>query len=258
MNIFEFSNTEVLAFILVLIRVSVFFALWPVFGVVTTPTYLKILTSIAISLILFSHIEWRHLQVDIESASIIFLAFREVFVGLVLTFVARTVLYAVNVCGQLVSMSIGLSNAEVLNPTMDQRISAVENTQILFATLMFLSWNGHHIFLNAMSESFALVPLSAEMTATIGVDALVHLVQGVVVVGIKLSGPVIACIFFMNVALGLAGRAVPQINILITSFPANIMMGFFIILVTLPAFFLGYKIFINETGENLFRILKSI
>ena len=258
MNIFEFSNTEVLAFVLCLVRVSVFFAMWPIFGVATTPMYLKILTSLGISFILFPTLEWRHLALDIESLTLVYMVAREVFIGVILAFIARTLFYAVNVCGQLVSMSIGLSNAEVLNPTMDMRASAIENLQMLMATLMFLTWNGHHIFLNAMTESFVLLPLATEMTAGITPDMLIHLVQGVVVVGIKLAGPVLACIFFMNVALGLAGRAVPQINILITSFPANIMMGFFILLITVPAFFMGFKIFINDTGMNLFSILKSI
>lgn len=258
MNLFQFGEIEMLAFILVLIRVSVFFALWPIFGVASVPAVAKIFTSLIISIILFPNIEWRSLSADLGSMVIVTMVLREVMIAMILTFVARTLFYSVNVCGRLVSTTIGLSSAQMFNPSMEMSVNTLEQMQLMFATLIFLTWGGHHIFLTAMSESFQILPLSASFTSLPSVETLSSLAQQVVVVGLKLSGPLIAIIFFMNVALGLVGRAVPQINVLITSFPANIMTGFFILLVTLPAFFMGFKIFVNQTGVNIFSVLKNI
>lgn len=258
MDIFQFNEVEILAFILVMIRVSIFFALWPVFGVFSVPAYAKILTSLLVSIILFPTIQWQGITESQSSNMIVVMTVREVFVGLVLVYIARLLFFAVNVCGQLVSMSIGLSSSEVYNPTMDSRASSIEQFQMMIATLVFLAWSGHHIFLTAMAESFTIIPLSVEFINTLKPETIASLVQQVMTVGIQLSGPVMAAIFFMNLALGLVGRAVPQINILITSLSANILLGFFILLISLPAFIYGFKYFVNTSGVNLFAVLKEI
>ncbi len=247
-----------LAFLLVLVRVSVFFALWPVFGVFAVPAFAKIFTSLLVSILIFPNVAWKELSESLSSNMIILMVAREVFVSLVLVYIGRLLFFAVNVCGQLVTMSLGLSSSEVYNPTMDSRASAVEQFQLMIATLVFLAWSGHHIFLQAMVESFTIIPLSNVFINTVNPETIANLIQQVMTVGIQLSGPVMAAIFFMNIALGLVGRAVPQINILITSLSANIAMGLLILLITIPAFIYGFKHFVNISGINLFAVLKEI
>jgi flagellar biosynthesis protein FliR len=257
-GIFQFNEVEILAFILVLIRVSVFFAVWPVFGVFAVPAPAKILTSLIVSVMLFPNIAWQGLSESLTSNFIIVMAIREAVIALILVYIARLVFFAVNICGQLVSVSIGLSSSEVFNPTMDSRASSIEQFQMMIATLVFLAWSGHHIFLQAMVESFTILPLSNEFIGVVKAETVAYLIQQITTVGIQLSGPIVASIFFMNLALGLAGRAVPQINILITSLSANIILGFFVLLITIPAFIYGFKHFVNVSGGNLFAVLKEI
>jgi len=51
---------------------------------------------------------------------------------------------------------------------------------------------------------------------------------------LKLAGPMIAVVLFLNIALGVIGRAVPQINVFVISFPVNILVGLFIFMVSIP------------------------
>ncbi|MCB0347225.1 MAG: flagellar biosynthetic protein FliR [Bdellovibrionales bacterium] len=258
MDIFHFNEIEMLAFLLVLVRVSVFFAMWPVFGVFAVPAFAKILTSLLVSILLFPTVAWKELGETLSSNMIIIMVVREVFVGLILVYIGRLLFFAVNICGQLVSMSLGLSSSEIYNPTMDSRASSIEQFQMMIASLVFLAWSGHHIFIKAMTESFTIIPLSSTFINSVSPETIANLVQQVMTVGIQLSGPVMAAIFFMNVALGLVGRAVPQINILITSLSANIAMGLLIVLISIPAFIFGFKYFVNVSGINLFAVLKTI
>jgi flagellar biosynthetic protein FliR len=258
LNIFQFNEIEILAFLLVLVRVSVFFALWPVFGVFAVPAYAKILTSLLVSILLFPTIVWQGLTESLASNMIIVMVIREVFIGLILVYISRLLFFAVNICGQLVSLSIGLSSSEMYNQALDSRASSIEQFQMMIATLVFLAWSGHHIFLTAMVESFTIIPLSVEFINLVKPETMAVLVQQIMTVGIQLSAPVMAAIFFMNIALGLVGRAVPQINILITSLSANIILGLFILLISLPAFIYGFKHFVNTSGVNLFAVLKEI
>jgi flagellar biosynthetic protein FliR len=65
-------------------------------------------------------------------------------------------------------------------------------------------------------------------------------------------------IFFLNVAMGIVGRAVPQINVLVTSLPVNILAGLVVMIVTLPALILGLDQGMVEFGDMLFKLLKEL
>jgi flagellar biosynthetic protein FliR len=56
------------------------------------------------------------------------------------------------------------------------------------------------------------------------------------VTAIKISAPVMAVLFFTNVALGVVARTVPQINIFIVGFPLQIAVGLTILGLTTPFF----------------------
>ena len=52
--------------------------------------------------------------------------------------------------------------------------------------------------------------------------------------GLKLAFPVMAATFLIHVSLGLLGRLVPQMNILMTSFPITISIGLLVLGLGLP------------------------
>jgi flagellar biosynthetic protein FliR len=77
------------------------------------------------------------------------------------------------------------------------------------------------------------------------------------VIAVKLSAPVMVTVLFSNVALAVVGRAVPQINILITSLPVNTLLGLFVIVAFLPVLVFEMGSLLNITGERVFQMLKS-
>lgn len=84
------------------------------------------------------------------------------------------------------------------------------------------------------------------------------MIQQVTIAGLKMGAPVMVVIFFLNVAMGIVGRAVPQINVLVTSLPVNILAGLVVMIVTLPALILGLDKSMVDFGEMLFRLMKSM
>lgn len=72
-----------------------------------------------------------------------------------------------------------------------------------------------------------------------------------------MSAPVMVVIFFLNVAMGIVGRAVPQINVLVTSLPVNILAGLLVMIVTLPALIIELDKGMVEFADLVFRFLKT-
>ena len=138
-SLYQFNEMEMLAFFLVLLRVSGFLVSWPVFGVESVPPQVKILLGLLIAFILFPAVGWQQLQGDLGSQQLFWYAIREVFIGLAIGFLARAFFYVFAVAGQIISVSMGLSSIQLFNPTVGDRSSAFDQLLVGLGSL-FLSW----------------------------------------------------------------------------------------------------------------------
>lgn len=256
-----FNETEMLAFALVLVRVSSFIITWPVFSVYNVPQPLKILLAVTISTVIFPVISRAGLSGEELSTSLLVLVFKELFVGLAIGFLTRLFFFAVNIGGNLIATSIGLANAQVFNPTMGSSGTTVDQFYATIATLIFLGINGHHSLLTGLVHSFDAIPLSLSGTEfALLIDKGKEsgaILQLVTVCGIKISAPIMVAMFFMNVAMGILGRAVPQINVLVTSMAVNFMTGLVVMIVAMPALVLEMSQEIMLFAEELFKWMKT-
>lgn len=265
---FAFNETELLAFALVLLRVSAFVVSWPVFSVYSVPQPLKVLFALTLSVVIFPVISREGLTGQTLSTEIGLLVLKEVCIGLSLGFITRMFFFAVSIGGNLIATSTGLANAQIFNPTIGATASTVEQFYAAIATLLFLAINGHHYFLMGLVQSFTELPLAISGTeiasSSVGVNFGVIgrdsglILQQVTEAGIKISAPVMVAIFFTNVAMGILGRAVPQINVLITSMSVNFLAGLLVMIVAIPALLLELDRELIQFTEFLFGLMKSM
>jgi len=82
--------------------------------------------------------------------------------------------------------------------------------------------------------------------------------QNILLIGVKLSAPVLISILVVNFVLGIAGKTVPQMNVLVTSFAVNIFVGFAILMVSLPMFLDQMNSVLQITSEALFKFMRAI
>ncbi len=75
---------------------------------------------------------------------------------------------------------------------------------------------------------------------------------------IKMCAPVIVTILLVNLAFGILGRAVPQINVLVTSMPVTIMLGMTVVFICLPLLTMEMTGLIEITSSKLFDVMKHL
>ena len=68
------------------------------------------------------------------------------------------------------------------------------------------------------------------------VKYLIRMTGEVLVLGVKLSAPILVVMLLINLTFGVLARAVPQMNVLSVSFTTNIFFGLLIVLISLPGF----------------------
>lgn len=257
-EIYRFSQVEILAFILVLLRVSAFIVAMPLIGNEQVSPQVKVLFSLVLAMIVFPIVSWKQtLGVDYE-ASYIWLAGKEVLIGLIIGYIARLFFFALMIAGEFISISAGLSSEQLFNPATGGTTTAVTQFQVLIGSLLFLTMDGHHQLIACVVKSFEVVPLSLDGINLLSKDAVGTLGKDVIWQGFKIAAPVVVAIFFMNLIMGIIGKAVPQVNVLITSLPVNVMVSFIVILVSLPLMIRQMDSLSSLTMERLFLVLKGM
>ncbi len=257
-ELYQFNETEILAFTLVLVRVASCFATWPIFGSDQVPTYVKILWSLAFALMIFPIIGWNKLGVGYESSLVPWLALKEASLGILLGLIARLFFFAVSVCGEFVSTAMGLSSDSVFNPSLGGRVTSMENFYLWLGTVVFFAVSGHHYLISGLVQSFELVPLSAQGLSLQAFQDLATLGQSVMTIGLQMAAPVFASLLVMNVAMAVISRTAPQMNVLVMSLSANMLMGLIVLIVALPMTVDNMTEIVKEMTERVFRVLTRI
>ena len=252
------TEAQILLFALVLLRMIAFIVSSAFFGANAVQVHVKILLSITLSMVLYPVVRIGHVDYLTISNEIIGLAIRELIVGLALGFLTRLFFFVVTMVGDLVSMSVGLSASQMYNPMMGSNGNVLDTFYSTLGTLIFLSINGHHMLINAIAQSYQLVPVSS-LSLNVGPFAEVAMFgRTALLLTIKMCAPVIVTILLVNLAMGILGRAVPQINVLVTSMPVTIMIGMTVVFIGLPLMGMEMNGLVEITADNLFKVMKHL
>ena len=257
-GLYQFPEGQIIAFALVFLRLMAFVVAWPVFGSAMVPIPSKVLLALIFAMVVFPTIPFQNVDLIAINNDIIFMAIRELLVGLFLGFLMRMFFFAVSVAGEIISVTMGLASAQLYNPAMGSQSNVVEQFEVLIATLFFLAMNGHHLFLSGISQSFSLVPVADIAIRTGGFLEIAEMGQEILLLGLKISAPVLVSIFVTNVAMGILGKAVPQINVLITSMPVTILLGFGVMIISLPLFVHEMGALVDMMADNFFKAMKVL
>jgi flagellar biosynthesis protein FliR len=93
------------------------------------------------------------------------------------------------------------------------------------AFLLFFTFEGHHILIKALFESFSIMPIGDSLVHREFLMAVVTYAAKMFVIGVKVSAPVVGILMLINISFAIIARALPQMNVFIMAFPLTIAVG---------------------------------
>jgi len=159
---------------------------------------------------------------------------QEMLVGLAMGFTIRIVFAAIEMVGEISSLTMGLGFASFFDPQTRGRSSAISQFLVMVASLLFLSVNAHLVLLAALAESFVSLPISAQPIHSGGFQQLAAWGAEIFRSGVQIALPIVAALLLTNVALGILTRAAPQLNIFGIGFPVTLGVGLLVLAMALP------------------------
>ena len=226
---------EFTVFALVLGRIAGILAAIPLFGGKGVPMRIKAVLIFAMALTLYPILRV-NVSLPGDSISLVLLVVCETLIGASLGLLAQMIFTAVEFCGQLVGMQMGLSIANMFDPTQGQQLSIMSVFQNLLAMLLFMSTSAHHIFIRAIVDSYEVIPVGGWHMSAPLLEFLTGTIGDIFILGIKLAAPVMVALLATTVVLGVMARSFPQMNVFMVSMPLNIGIGFLILGMSLMVF----------------------
>jgi flagellar biosynthetic protein FliR len=221
-------------FVMVLTRISAFFLILPVFGWKSIPARIKVAMTILIT-IFFSTI----IPVPIDSREVsvvesVLLLANEATYGLALGLIAAFVFASVKFSGRIIERQMGLAMAEILDPLSGENTQALGALLEMIFILLFLSANGHHLFLLIISRSYEAFPAGSIPTISALTGGIIKAGSTLLMAGFKLSAPILATFLVLMVVMAVCARMIPEMNILFISLPLRVGLGLLMVAMFLP------------------------
>ncbi|HEY66277.1 MAG TPA: flagellar biosynthetic protein FliR [Caldilineae bacterium] len=158
----------------------------------------------------------------------------EVLIGLLIGFVSMLVFYALEMAGGIIGMEMGLYFAFSISPTLPSQGGMMQQFYVLLSILIFLSMNGHHAFLLALSRTLEAVPPGSFMQSDVVPETLIRLSSAIFPSALQIALPVLAALVLTDLALALMNRVMPRIYVFVLGMPLKMGVGLATLLVTLP------------------------
>ena len=256
----QLNEAQILVFALILLRMLSFVVSSAIFGSQTLTVHLKVLLGIVFTIAVYQPIATNETLVRINDLqdNLILLSAREVVLGLILGFVTRLFFFAVSMAGEIVSVAVGLGQAQVFNPTIGSMGNAMEQFYSVLATLVFLSMDGHHMMIKGAIDSFTTSPVAQLTFQYASFAELVLKMQSFFIIGIKMAAPVLISMIIIQLGMALLSRVVPQINVMVTSSAVTLLAGYVILFVSLPLLIMKMTGLMDFSMNEFFKFLRTI
>ncbi len=222
-----------MVFLFILFRVAAFMVAIPLMGGAGVPVMVKMLLILSMSFVLFQTLTLEPPGV-LNLVSLTTALLGEVLIGLIIGMAANLLFTAIEMGSEIIGMQMGLGSANLFDPISNKQASLIARLQGLVAMLIFLTMNGHFIVLESMVKSFELIPFGGFYPSGPLIEFLMKLAGAMFLLGLKVAIPIIVTLLMANVVIGIFSRVIPQLNVLLFSFPVTITLGLVMVGFSLP------------------------
>jgi flagellar biosynthesis protein FliR len=234
------------AIMIIGLRVSGLMLFAPFFSNAVIPPRIKVILVIAMTTVLYPVFSPRLQTLDLSKWPMIVCS--ETVLGLAIGVTTFAVFEGVQIAGQMLSIQMGYSLVNILDPN-----TQVESTVVAFfhqsmAMLIFLSLDVHHWILRALAHSFDYLPPGTMTLNPRFAQTVLHEGAIILELGIQIAAPVLAATLIMDLVLGLLGKASPQMPLMLLGPAVKSMLGVLILTATI-----GFwpRVFAKYFGQSI-------
>jgi flagellar biosynthetic protein FliR len=234
---YEVALDQLEIFLLILMRMASFVYAAPFFNTTGVPQRTKIGFSFVLSILVYS----MNMDMVVSYNGVIeyaVLVIKEVAVGILLGAVTSFCVQIIMLSGKIIDMDIGISMAQIYDPTTRMQVGIMGNLYYYLLLLMLIISGLYRYLVSAIVETYNAVPIGqVKFSTTIYTDILKFLAE-YFVIGFRIALPVFAVMLLLNCVLAILAKVAPQMNMFVIGIQLKLCIGIVVIyftIVMLPA-----------------------
>jgi flagellar biosynthetic protein FliR len=227
----------------------------PVFGSTIIKAQIRMYLSIAIALILYPAVE----TLPIENPNTLFLMimiFKELLIGICIGMLSHFLFVGVQQGGQIIGLQMGFGVVNVMDPSTNTQMSIIAQLLNITMLLLFIAIGGHYLVIGAIAESFRLIPLGIFPIEIEGFHYLAKIFSYIFITALKVTAPIFVTLLVLHFVMGIMGKMVPQLNILIVGFPLQISTGIIVMALSFNYFYVVYEKMLHRYFQEVANLLR--
>jgi flagellar biosynthetic protein FliR len=238
------------------VRVGACFMVAPAFGAETVPARVRIVLAGSITLLIAPLLPAPPAVAAFSAAGAL-ITVQQVLIGVALGFCLHILFDAVNLGGQMLANSMGLSMAFNIDPlhAHESGTPAIGQLYTLLVTLTFLALDGHLALIEVLVQSFTTLPVGTEGLGVAGLNAVAGWGSQLFAGALAIALPGVTALLIVNLAFGVMSRAAPAFNLFAIGLPVSLVFGLVIVTVGLPAVQATFMELLARTFEALRQLI---
>ena len=159
------------------------------------------------------------------------LLLKEFAVGFLIGFIMELMDMIFTFAGTVMDFQMGISMAQVYDPQSGVQISLTGKILQIYYMLIFFAVDGHLVLMRILLNAGELVPYGQVAISTNAAEMAMEIFYDCVILAVKLSFPLIAFEFILEIVVGVLMKINPQVNIFILSIQLRLLCGFIMMII---------------------------
>lgn len=157
----------------------------------------------------------------------------ESVVGILLGAMASFCVQIIQFAGKLVDMDIGISMAQIMDPTTKVQVGIMGNFYYYMLMLLLIVSGLHQYLVAAIIETYNVIPIGGVKFGMSVYTTVLNFMSDYFVIGFRIELPIFAATLLLNCILAIIARVAPQMNMFVVGMQLKIFVGIFVILFTI-------------------------
>jgi flagellar biosynthetic protein FliR len=245
---------------LIFLRLLGLFILIPGFSHKAIPPTVKLLFALSVTLVIYPLVKISLPAFPETWEGIVVAALRESAIGFVMGFVGYITFEGISLAAQFVGYQMGFGTVGLIDPHNEGNVSVLVPLHGWLAIMVFFMTDMHHILLSLFVASFKATSELAQITFTQPelLKVLVSISGNLFVLAIQMAAPFTLLMLCCNITVGILSRMMPQMNVMLFSFPITILLGFSALYVLAPDMLEYIHGVLGNISGDIWKTLKAL
>ena len=250
------SPNNIIIYMLIFTRLTGMMQRAPFFSTISAPMLTKVWFSATIAFLIYPIVYvQKYFIVPHNMPELAILILIEFFIGYLIGYIAEMIIQGVQVTGSILSIQMGLSMSQALDPVTGIQSTELSRIYVFLATLLFIGTGAYQMLFTTVFSSFQAIPMGAVPVFDANVVmTCCQLFSSMFRIGMGIALPVFAVLLTSDVLLGMMSKMMPQMNIYMVALPVKIYIGLFLTL----AFLSAVTVFLQGVISNYMEVLSKI